>query len=139
MKKKIIKLSIEAKFLLIGISARVSTHKLSWLLNAKLNIDFKQADDLVLKSNILENTTGYSVYEYDTKNGDIFRLIENKNDTGILIKQLKNIDYLLKIEGDFSDAYIERLTKNIRETENVMACLAIDSQKLRQKELDLIA
>ena len=56
MKKKIIKLSVESEFMLIGISARVSTHKLSWLLNSKLSVDFKQAEDLVIESNNPENT-----------------------------------------------------------------------------------
>lgn len=139
MKKKIIKLSVETEFKLIGISTRISTYKLSWLLNSNLKTDFKQASDLILKSKDPGKSANYSIYEYDTKTGIIYSLIQNKNNTGTLIKQLNNIDYLLKVEGDFSDKYIEQLAKKIRETENIIACLIIDNHKLKQKELDLIS
>jgi len=133
LKKKIIKLSIETKFKLIGIATRISAHKLSWLLNTELNTDFKQASDLIL------NNTNHAIYEHDTNTGVFFHLIENKNDSVTLIKQLKNIDYLLKIEGDFSKNQITQLTKKIRNIESITACLTIDIQKLKQKEVELIS
>ena len=137
--KKIIKLSVDAEFILIGISTRFSTHKLSWLLNTNLNTDFKQAKDLILKSKDSGKGSNYSIYEYDTKSGITYSLIENNNKAGVLIKQLNNIDYLLKIEGDLSDKNIEQLAKKIRETDHIIACLIIDIQNIKQKDLDQIS
>ncbi|MEN8118756.1 MAG: IPExxxVDY family protein [Bacteroidota bacterium] len=139
MKKKVIKLSVENEFKLIGIATSFSTHKLSWLLNTRLNTDFKQTKDLILRSKDSEKDTNYSVYEYDTKSGITYSLIENNSNSGILIKQLNNIDYLLKIEGGFSDKNMEQLTKKIRETDHIIACLIIDIQNIKQKEIDLIS
>ncbi len=139
MKKKIIKLSVETDFKLIGIATRISTHKLSWLLNNNLQTDFKQADDLFLNSTEAEKNNTYAIYAYDTNTELSYRLIENKTDSGTLIKQLKNIDYLLKIEGDFSENQQTQLIKKIRTFENIDACLIIDIQKLKQKEIELIS
>ncbi len=135
LKKKVIKLLVEAEFKLIGIATRFSTHKLSWLLNTNLNTDFKQTSDLILKSKNSGKDTNYSIYEYDSKSGITYSLIENNNNTGILIKQLNNIDYLLKIEGESSDKHIEELAKKIRETDHIIACLIIDTQSIKQKDL----
>ena len=139
MKKKVIKLTIDAEFKLIGIATRFRTHKLSWLLNTNLNTDFKQTSDLILKSKNSEKDTNYSIYEYDSKSGITYSLIENNNNEGILIKQLNNIDYLLKIEGAFSNKHIEELAKKIRETDHIIACLIIDTQNIKKKDLDQIS
>jgi len=125
--------------MLIGIATRISAHKLSWLLNTKLDINFQQVSDLILKSTEPGKNSNYAQYEYDTNIGILYRLIENKCDSGILIKQLNNIDYLLKIEGDFSENQLTKLVKKIRDTESISACLKIDIQKLKKKELDLIS
>ena len=138
MKKKIIKLFIDTDFRIIGISTRLSAHKLSWLLNSELTTDFKQIDDLILKSTDSYTDLHHAVYEYSTRTGITYKLIENKNNTSILIKKLNNIDYLLKIEGDFSEKNTELLVKRIREIENIIACLNIQTQTFKQKELDLI-
>lgn len=138
LKKKIIKLSFETDFQLIGISTRLSAHKLSWLLNIQIDTNFKQVDDLLIKKN--ENGLGlnFAVYEYETKSGLIYKLFENKNNSGIFIKKLNNIDYLLKIDGNISEKNKERLIKKIRETESVVACLSIDIQNIKQKEMNLL-
>ena len=132
MKKKLIKLSIDTNFSLIGISTRLSAHKLSWLLNTQLETNFKQVGDLLLAD------IHYAVYEHNAKSDLTYKLIENKNNSGTLIKKLNNIDYLLKVEGDFSEKHIENLVKKIRETDNIIACLSINNQNLKQKELDLL-
>ena len=132
-------MSVETEFKLIGIAIRISSYKLSWLLNSVLNTDFKQAEDLVFSSKSSEENNHYAVYEHDMNTEVLYQLIENKSDSVTLIKQLKNIDYLLKVEGEFSENQITQLVKKIRDIENITACLTIDIQKLKQKEIDLIS
>jgi hypothetical protein len=132
MKKKLIKLSIDTNFSLIGIATWLSAHKLGWLLNTQLETNFKQVGDLLLAD------IHYAVYEHNAKSDLTYKLIENKNKSGTFIKKLNNIDYLLKVEGDFSEKHIETLVKRIRETDNIIACLSINNQNLKQKELDLL-
>lgn len=138
LKKRVIKLSFDTNFRLIGISTRLSAHKLSWLLNAQIDTRFKQIDDLVLTSNQNENNLAFAVYEFEAKSDLIYKLIENKKSSGILIKKL-NIDYLLKIEGSFSEKTIDQLVKKIRKTESINACLLIDNKNIKQKDIDLLA
>ena len=139
MKGKLIKLLDETEFMLIGIASRLSMHKLIWLLNNKLNTNFKQADDIVYTKNKQADTINFTIYTHEESSELIYRVIENKNTSGILINQLKNIDYLLKIEGDLHKSQLNNINKNIREIANINASLIIDIKNIKQKEIDLIS
>ena len=139
MKSKIIKLLDKTEFKLIGIASRLSIHKLIWLLNSKLNTNFKQADDIVYTKNKQSETINFAIYTHEENSELIYRIIENKNISGILVKQLKNIDYLLKFEGEIHDNQLNTINKNIREIENINASLIIDIKNIKQKEIDSIS
>jgi len=136
LKKKVIKLQINTEFKLIGIVSRLSAYKLSWLFNKEINTEFKQTHDLVLKSPGKDKV--FVVFESDTNKDVTYRLIENKNDSGTLIRQLSNVDFLLKIDGGFSDKNIEHLIKKMRSIDDIIASLSIDILTLKQKEISLL-
>ncbi|MCF6239832.1 MAG: IPExxxVDY family protein [Bacteroidales bacterium] len=133
MKTKIINLNEDAEFNLLGISSKLSMHKISWLLNQQLDFNFHRFDEHG-ESNLDKE---FSVYQYEDDTA-IYNLIENKSKDGLLLKKLNTIDYLLKIEGELTKLDFEQLQKKIRQIPEVYACLNIDISVLKKKELDLL-
>lgn len=134
MKEKIIRLSESQEFKLLGISSKLSMHKISWLLNQELNFDFHRLDEM----NEKDSDIAFSVYQHENDTA-IFSLIENKSQKGILIKKLNTIDYLLKIEGEFTKYELEQILKKIRQTSGILACLNIDLSVLKKRDIDLLS
>ncbi len=109
-------------------------HKISWLLNQELNFDFHRLDEM----NEKDSDIAFSVYQHENDTA-IFSLIENKSQKGILIKKLNTIDYLLKIEGEFTKYELEQILKKIRQTSGILACLNIDLSVLKKRDIDLLS
>ncbi len=133
LKEKVINLSGDADFELIGISSKLSMHKLSWQLNQLLAFDFRRLDEDIDTA----KDRKFSVYQYDAANAT-YILLENKSRGALLLKKLPNIDYLLKIEGDLTDSEFKSLIKKIRQVPDVYACLNIELSVLSKKEIDLL-
>lgn len=134
MKEKVISLPENYDFRLLGISSNLSIHKLGWLLNTRLSFNFSLLDTPLKAS---ENTD-FSVYQHEGSQG-VVNLVENKNKSGLLIKKLPNIDYLLKIDGFYSQKDFDLLVKNIRQIADIYACLIVDVNVLKKTELNLIS
>ncbi len=134
MKEKIISLSDGQEFKLLGISSKLSMHKICWLLNQELNFDFHRLDEM----NEKDTDKAFSVYQHENDTA-IFSLIENKSKKGSLLKKLNTIDYLLKIEGAFTNYELEQIQKKIRQTSGILACLNIDLSVLKKREIDLLS
>lgn len=134
MKEKIIRLSESKEFKLLGISSKLSMHKISWLLNQELNFDFHRIEEM----NEIDSDNTFSVYQHEN-NTTTFTLIENKSSKGLLLKKLNTVDYLLKIEGEITNSELEQTQKKIRSIQGILACLNIDLSVLKKKDMDLLS
>ena len=133
MKEKILKLQENIHFKLLGISSKLSIHKLSWALNENLNFEFQR-----LESENENSGKEFEIFHHETPQA-VFSLIENKSNSGLLIKKLPNIDYFLKIEGNIFEENLNLLIKKIRQTSNIYACLIIDISLLKKKDIELLS
>jgi len=102
-------------FRAICIASHQNHYRLSWALNKVLNIQFQKADDLVIKiskANIEQHFSKYICHD-DTL-PITYNLISNKCEQGYLLKDLPNIDFFLKIEGDIEGELIQNLINKIK-------------------------
>ena len=128
MKKKIIKLSVERHFQLIGIVTNLSSYKLSWLINSNIGFKLTQLDDIIVENK--NETQNFSSYVFEDVSEVTYNLISNKSDNGILIKKLKNIDFFIQIEPNLSDNQKNNLIEQLKEIDNIISILEIDTQNL---------
>ena len=128
MKKKIIKLSLNRQFQLIGIVTNLSSYKLSWLINSNIEFNLAQLDDIVIENN--NKTQNFSSYVFEDISEVTYNLISNKSDNNILIKKLKNIDFFIKIEPNLTDKQKNNLIEKLKKIDNIISVLEIDTQNL---------
>ncbi|MBN1251889.1 MAG: IPExxxVDY family protein [Bacteroidales bacterium] len=137
MKKKIIKLSINRQFQLIGINSNLSSYKLSWLINSNISFKFTQSDDIIFENRKNNKKLYFSCYVFEDDDEVIYNLISNKTEDGVLLKSLKNIDFFLKIEPYISEYQINKLLNDLKKIENIITVLEINTDNLKLKDLEV--
>jgi hypothetical protein len=139
LKAKVLTLSGDKEFKIIGIASHLSDYKLSWLLNEELNFSFRQTEDINIEAAKDPESHKFSTYKYEVGSSELYSLISNRSGMMILVKSLKNIDYILKIEGKVSTSLLNDLIEKIKKIKNILTAFEIDQQSLKPKELEMIA
>lgn len=130
---------------LVGLHTPLEDFRLAFLLNKKLTISLSRFyEDLDFEAS---NTASYSLYTFNCENSFTnWSLIANKYDyisddstqlfskqqkTSILIKEKKQVDYFLKIEGEIN---INDIISNINSIKNIITSYSINPQTLKSKD-----
>ena len=121
-------------FDLIGICSHVKDYRLVWELNQSLGLDFAREENYDL--NIKGERQSHSYFEYsDDENSLQYSLINNKCESGYLIPEEKNCDYLLVIKGGYLiDEMREELLKGVAQLKHVLTTYFVDVNTLKSKE-----
>lgn len=158
MKKSIINFCEfeEQDYELVAIHSVLRDYKMAYKMNDKLEFNLSRiTPDLDLRINENDKAS-FSVFEFhETKSFIDWHLVKNKflteskdeNLEGLfstenlyqsscicLQPELKEVDYLLKIEGDFDQQIIDETIKKIKEIEGVITCYSLEKEKLNHKE-----
>lgn len=123
---------------LIGVISNVKEVKIAWFIGRVLELNFEKKEDLVFhlpgnKQLLISNFIVEA--EYFT-----FRLLKNKayKANGIskpyLLPEVKNYDYLIQLEGEYSLLTVEDIKAALREDAVVQYADIIDVDSLKSKE-----
>jgi hypothetical protein len=137
VKAKIHNITEEDDFKLIAIATHLNDYKISWLLNEEMNCKFRQSNDLQTTDQQNNTTTKFGVYVYEDGTDSVFTLYSNHAGNAILLKSIKNIDYILKYQGPLSESQIKQFLDKIRKLKNILTVIEIDKSKLKPKEIEL--
>jgi len=122
----------EFDFLLIGISCHLKDYRFVWNLNHHLNYQLKREDDLSMIVDKLKTKSLFSIFSYEDEENHIhYSLIANRGDAGILIPELKTVDYLLQIRGPLEDEELEQEVERLKNVPNVLTAFSIDPTTLK--------
>lgn len=127
MKKKQVKLEIpveQASYYAISCSS--SLHQLSWELNSKVGLD--------LRENISISQGGVefpATKDEQSSHDRSVLVVKNRMESSILIKELPNIDYMLKIQGNHQKEFIKGFIAEIKKFASVMAAIPVDAAKIK--------
>jgi hypothetical protein len=138
VKTKIHTLTEENDFCLIAIASHLSDYKISWLLNEELNYRFSQSDDLIVSETKTNNNSKFSVFSFEDAVSS-YTLFSIRSGNNILLKSIKNIDYILKYHGHLSDQHIENLMERMKKMKNIITVFWIDIKSLKPKEIELFS
>jgi hypothetical protein len=110
-----------AYFTLVGISCHIRDYRISFLLNQSLEFVLSKQDDLHIpaQGNIPEGDFSFYLYrDEDLRNA--YYLLANRTTENVLVPELKQMDFLLLVEGEFRKNRKDALLKAIRAIPNVL-------------------
>lgn len=134
-KKHKLSVAIDQDYCLLGIVSDEPDYKLCWLMNEKLKFSFSKTDDLILYNPKNRAELLFSIFHYLDESTMInYRLIRNRLESDFFLLELKNIDYLLHIQGDLKSDDIQDLIAGLLTVESIRMCVPVDLQKIKNKE-----
>lgn len=139
IKRLQLKVTRENRTFLAGIVSAEPDYKLSLLINKKLKISLKSSSPLSVGDE--KGTDSHFSRFVDRKtelNGQTYELISNRSEKKILLRKLRNIDYLFLINNLTDDTETESVLTGLRETESVTGVFSIDLLSLKDKNLQYL-
>ncbi len=126
MKIKTIKIkSVKGEIVYFGLISQIKPYVLIWKITNKLKFRFKAADFNV-------RLQLFPKYTYLSENFKEISIYVNRIEGRIAFKELKNINYILKFEGDFSKEEIKTIARQLRRIEGILGISPIAFNRLRK-------
>jgi hypothetical protein len=124
----------ESDLFLVGISSTEPDYKLCWEINKTFFISLTKADDHVITNKAGEKVT-FSKFMYIDESSFIsYTLIRNKENNCFLLEDLKTIDYVFVVKGEFSGEEKQNFLSLLRKLPVITAAIEFSNEKLRYKE-----
>lgn len=135
VKKHKLEVAMEEDFCLLGVVADEPDYKLCWRINQTLELGFEKLDDLKLFHRKYLVEQEFSNFAFHDENALItYRIIKNRSDQGYFLDELKNLDYLIHIQGEIFTDKISGFMQSVGMLPPVRMCLPVDLKKIRNKE-----
>jgi hypothetical protein len=131
MKKKQIKLETpQVQALYFAISCNTSIHKLAWDINSLLGFNLKESGGVHLQDMI------FPVVKDDETYPDFsITLIKNKIESQVLLKELLNVDFIMKTQGSGVEVKIKNIIQGLKNNPSIIAVIKVDHLAFKNKEL----
>lgn len=134
MKKHKLDLAIDEDFCLLGVVSDEPDYKLCWLINNSLDMNFEKQEDLQLFHPRLKEEQAFSLFSYHNENALItFRIIRNRTENGYYLDELKNIDYLVHIQGEINTEKINQFIHAVGALNSVRMCVPTDLSRIKNR------
>jgi len=135
MAEKKIKNEPQNDYRLIGFATSLREHKLCFHLNTILNTDFRKISNLIFESADRSRSIEFSVLSSpDAEQKNDFIVFANKNLGDVLLPEISQFDYVMKIKGKIDDSELEAQIEAISVLPNMLMCTEISLKKIKNKE-----
>lgn len=135
VKRHKLDVAIEEDFCLLGIVSDETDFKLCWLMNQALGTDLHKLEDLKLFHRKLDQDQVFSHFAFtDEESLLTYRVIKNRTEEGFYLDELKNLDYLVHIQGDISPEKISSFLTQTSAIPGIRMCVPVALKKIRNKE-----
>jgi hypothetical protein len=135
VKKHKLILAIEEDFCLLGVVTDDPDYKLCWRINQSLDMNFEKQEELRLFHRKMNEDQLFSNFLYHDEDSLItYRLIKNRTEKGYFLDELKNIDYLIHIQGEINADRISEFMTSVGALEQVRMCVPSDLSRVKNKE-----
>ena len=122
-------------YTLLGISCHLKDYRLSFLLNQHLGFAFAKMDDLRVNSPVHKSEADFSFYNsFNEEKLFSYYLIANRSQDFILVPEMKQIDFILFVEGKCNKQGRGSLIKKIRMVPGILTAIEIDFAAIKNIE-----
>lgn len=102
-----------------------------WIINKNLGLRLKREKDIVP-----DKSNRFALFSFENDATRLkYCLSANKNEGNIFIKELKQVDYLLFIEGNCESVDCGALLSQLKQSESVLAACQLNPESLKSKHL----
>lgn len=135
VKKHKLDVAIEEDFCLLGVVTDDPDYKLCWRINQALESNFEKLEDLKLFHRKLNDDQFFSIFSFeDAESMVTYRIIKNRSDSGYFLDELRNIDFLVHIQGEIYEEGIALFMQSLSILSSVRMCVPVDLTRIRNKE-----
>lgn len=119
--------------MLLAVISSLKDYRLCFELNKKLKLKFIRQSELELKDQ-KQNRSEYTYFRCrNAKTREEIILILNKGSNGVLIPEMKNVDYFMLIKNQPADV-IEKLIAGMNQIDNIGGVYELDPTELKSAE-----
>ncbi|WP_217602771.1 IPExxxVDY family protein [Chitinophaga sp. GbtcB8] len=120
---------------LVGIVSAARDYQLCWQLNNQLFYHFRVNNSLEIKLTKHQRAFYFTVFEFQEPTKSVSHYLYNNHcKAEFLLPELKNIDYLWLIKGDYYQLQdVKRLTEELRRVELVQLVSLLDLKDIKNK------
>ncbi|GAA4301530.1 IPExxxVDY family protein [Compostibacter hankyongensis] len=121
---------------LIGILAPIADYRLCWQLNRALGVNFRVNNDLEISLISKGKKCYFTVFEFTEPVKSVAHyLYNNHSKAEFLLPELRNIDYLWLLKGDYyRQGDVQELMERIRRVEGVQLVNLLDPAGLKHRQ-----
>jgi len=128
-------MAMEEDFCLLGVVTDEPDYKLCWMINQSLRMNFEKQDDLALFHKKYGEEQEFSLFRYEEEEAMItFRIIKNRTNQGYYLEELKNLDYLIHIQGEINALKISNFMLSIGGLDSVRMCVPCDLSRIKNHD-----
>jgi hypothetical protein len=120
---------------LIGIMAPAKDYQLCWNLNRALGFNFRANNELEICLESKQKKFYFTVFEFEEPTKTVWHYIFNNHyKAEFLLPELKNVDYIWMLKGDFyQQSEVRLLMDQIREVPSVQLVTLLKPDELKNK------
>lgn len=123
------------EFLLLGLVSYERDYRISWDINQNLNLDLIRTDDHTLKLRSSSKEMNFSCFFFEDEDTYLnYKLLANRSEEGYLLEELKNIDYLIVVTGEYDSHFADSLRQSLRKLETIQNCFVLDPRKIKNAQ-----
>ncbi len=123
------------EFFFLGVVSAEPDYRLSVLINRHLGTDLRKCDEEIA----VQTDSGKPSFSRFTTVPPELSLVSNRSEGHILLRKLKNIDFFLLFCGQTERQKTEELATTLREIPEITAVFVLDSVKINDRNLLLLA
>ncbi len=117
---------------LLGIASYEKDYRLIWHISNALGLTFTRTANLKLYNPKTNTDQEFINYRYRDEDRYLtYRFLSNRSGEGFLLGELKNIDYLILVEGEVDEGFISNLRTSLTNLENVQGVFTIKPGDLK--------
>jgi hypothetical protein len=119
---------------LFALVTRLRDYQLGWLLNRELNFKLERKDDLEIHFPKKNKTAFFSCLRYESEEDKfLLHVFSNKYHSEFLVPEIKQADFIFKLNGELSRAEITNYMRKLRSLESLQLVVELDWVKLKSK------
>jgi hypothetical protein len=134
--KKVLKFEIDLDFVLIAINTPLKDYRVCHFINKYLNFNFKKIPDLAVDIfQLITEPAFFSIYHYQWETTETdFYFIANKGSEGLLIPEMREVDYFFMIKNFIDDTDLNNIISALNRIPEIMAAVKIEPKKIKSRE-----
>lgn len=135
MARKTLKFTPDYNFELLALVSSSNIYQLAFTIAQATGLNFEVDESLSICHPKLTTPQEFAVFICEEEENLLtLRLIANKCNNGILLEELKNIDYFIHISGDDNQEYAVNFIETLKQSSETQGVYSIDPNKLVSKQ-----